>query len=239
MDEFLKRHKNVALHFSGGKDSMACLYLLRPYLDRLTVYWVNTGDAVPENVEVISKCREWIPNFCEVRSDVKAWREQHGNPSDLVPTYSGPLGRLMGFGTVKISDRLGCCFQNVMRPMYERMKSEGVTGIIRGQKLIDMPTVPAKSGDVQDGFEFYYPIETWTNPQVFAYLKEVGAPIHSCYELGTAGVDCMHCTGWWNENLVAYLKRHHPEVHAEVLRDVDKIKGAIKVHLKDLERVYA
>ena len=37
--------KRVALAFSGGKDSQACLELLRPHLDRVTVYWLNTGSV--------------------------------------------------------------------------------------------------------------------------------------------------------------------------------------------------
>jgi len=31
------------LQLSGGKDSLACLYLLKPKWDDLIVAWVNTG----------------------------------------------------------------------------------------------------------------------------------------------------------------------------------------------------
>ena len=34
MKEFYKRHQNVALMFSGGKDSIACLKLVKEYLDK-------------------------------------------------------------------------------------------------------------------------------------------------------------------------------------------------------------
>lgn len=236
IEAVIARHERVALHFSGGKDSMASLYLLRPWLDRLTVYWVNTGDAMPESASIMEKCREFIPHFVEVKTDVSAWRAEHGNPSDIVPTYSTPLGRLMGFGTIKISDRFTCCWNNVMRPMYDRMKADGITCLIRGQKLVDMPSVPFKSGDRADGFEFFYPVEDWTNEEVLAYLREVGAPLHSCYALGSAGVDCMHCTAWWNENHFEYLKTHHPETHGRVVKLVGEIAGAIRKNMTHLER---
>jgi len=45
--EIISRHERIALHVSGGKDSLATLYLLRPYWDKLTVYWLNSGDTVP------------------------------------------------------------------------------------------------------------------------------------------------------------------------------------------------
>lgn len=233
----LGRHKNIALHFSGGKDSMASLYLLRPWLNRMTVYWVNTGDAMPESAQIMEQCRSFIPHFVEVCSDVATWRDENGIPSDVVPTYSTPLGRLMGFGETKISDRFNCCWSNVMLPMYQRMKNDGVTCLIRGQKLVDMPKVPLKSGEQCDGFETFYPVENWTHDEVIGYLEEVGAPIHSCYEIGNTGVDCMHCTAWWNEGHFAYLQKKHPETHSQVIGLVGQIKTAIGANMAHLDRI--
>lgn len=45
MKHIIDRHERVVLFFSGGKDSLTCLLLLRPYWDRLTVCWINTGAA--------------------------------------------------------------------------------------------------------------------------------------------------------------------------------------------------
>ena len=49
----MQGHERVALELSGGKDSVACLYLLRHQLHKITVYWLNTGDAYPETLDVI------------------------------------------------------------------------------------------------------------------------------------------------------------------------------------------
>ena len=40
----LDRHERIALQFSGGKDSLALWGLMRPHLDRVVVYHVDTGD---------------------------------------------------------------------------------------------------------------------------------------------------------------------------------------------------
>jgi 3'-phosphoadenosine 5'-phosphosulfate sulfotransferase (PAPS reductase)/FAD synthetase len=236
MEALLARHERVALQFSGGKDSMAALFLLRPWLERITVYWLNTGDSFPETLSTIEATREQvdIPHFVEINSDARAWREQNGDPSDIVPTFSTPLARLMGFGELKVSDRFDCCWSNVMRPMYERMKADGVTLIIRGTKAVDMPNLPVRSGQTVEGVEFFLPLEAWTHDDVLAYLAKVGAPLHSCYEDGFHGVDCMHCTAWWNEGHFRFLKKNHPQTFKVVFDRVASIAGAVDKHLTDL-----
>jgi 3'-phosphoadenosine 5'-phosphosulfate sulfotransferase (PAPS reductase)/FAD synthetase len=236
MEALLARHERVALQFSGGKDSMAALFLLRPWLERITVYWVNAGDSFPETLRAIEATREQvkIPHFVEVRSDARAWREQNGDPSDIVPTYSSPLGMLMGFGNVKVSDRFSCCWSNVMAPMYQRMKEDGVTLVIRGSKLADMPNLPMRSGQVVDGMELFLPLEQWSHEDVLSFLVDVDAFVHECYEGGHHGVDCMTCTAWWNEGHFKLLKKNHPETFRLVFDRVAVIAGAVDKHLDNL-----
>jgi len=236
VEDVLARHQRVALQFSGGKDSMACLFVLKPWLDRITVYWVNAGDPLPETVEAINACRPLIPHFVEIQSDVKGWRGEHGMPSDLVPTFATPIGRMFGMAEVKVVDRFSCCMANVMMPMYQRMKADGVTCIIRGQKDCDAQKVPLRSGDVSDGFEFFYPIERWSHADVLAYLKAQGAPLHPCYEHGEIGVDCAHCTAWWDESHFEFIRKRHPGLHLAVMRDVRTIANMVDVHLQHLNR---
>ena len=48
----------TALQFSGGKDSLACIHLMRSHWDTLTVYHVDTGDLLPEVREIVDRRRE-------------------------------------------------------------------------------------------------------------------------------------------------------------------------------------
>lgn len=235
MDELLAKHQNIALQLSGGKDSVACLYLLRNYLDRMTVYHVNTQDQPPETKVIIDECRKLIPHFVEIKSDSRAWAEQNGYPSDVVPTSSSNLGRLLGFGKMPLADRFSCCSTNMMLPMYHRMKADGITLIIRGQKLCDMPTVPLKSGEAIDGFEFYYPIENWSDADVFKYLHEQNAPTHPAYTKINDAIDCMHCTAWWDKNHLGWLNEAHPEVASWVKNKHIEIKHAVINQMNNLE----
>ncbi len=46
----MEGHERIALECSGGRDSLALVHLLRPELDRITVFWLNTGAAIPQTV---------------------------------------------------------------------------------------------------------------------------------------------------------------------------------------------
>lgn len=231
--EVIARHHRIALQLSGGKDSLACLYLMRPWLDRITVYWLNTGRAFPETLRTLEAVKPFIPHFVEITSDVDAVHAQSGIPSDIVPASSTPLGRLVGHAAPAIQDRYSCCFQTVMRPMHERMLADGVTLIIRGQRNDD-PLKPAlRSGQVDGGIEYLFPIEDWSARQVLAYLREQGAPIPRFYEMLDEAPDCMTCSAWWDKGSAKYLKRYHGEAWREVQVRLDVIRDAIAPHIQD------
>lgn len=206
-------HEKVALHFSGGKDSLAVAHLLRPYWDRLTFYHVDTGDLLPEVREIVSDMERQVPRFVRIASNSRAWAEVNRLPSDLVPHTGTMPAKLMGAKTL-ISARYECCGHNLWLPMHERMVADGISLVIRGTKHCDMAKLPAVSGDTSLGYELWLPIEDWSHERVFAYLREVGAPICRVYESAVNSPECATCTAWWTEGRAAYLAKYHPELSA-------------------------
>ena len=134
--------RTTALELSGGKDSVACLYLLRNRLDEITVYWLNTGDAYPETVDVINECRKIIPHFVEVQSDVLAWQTVNGVPSDVVPVTGEHVHLPLKEGEIRAVDHYTCCACNIMLPLHDKVVADGNTTIIRGQKNERISTSP-------------------------------------------------------------------------------------------------
>ena len=212
------------LELSGGKDSVACLYLLKDQLADITVVWLDTGDAYPETVRVIETCRKLCPNFKVIKSDVVAWIDRNGYPTDVLPAD----GRKVHLAnSLPLSDKYDCCAANVMIPMHEAVLAMCPTEIIRGQKNVDGYKGPLRSGQVIDGVTYTYPIENWTDRDVFEFLEEQGAPIHACYSHSDHGVDCMHCTAWWDQNSLDYLSVVSEEVHRKVSHRRNNIRRMI------------
>jgi 3'-phosphoadenosine 5'-phosphosulfate sulfotransferase (PAPS reductase)/FAD synthetase len=232
MDKIIARHERIALQVSGGRDSIACLYLLRPFLDRITVYWCNTGAAFPETVEIISKLRAMCPHFVEIDGNQPAIIEQFGLPSDIVPASRTPVGILgSGSNNALIQDRYSCCSQVFMLPLHARMVQDGITLVIRGQKNADHLKSPIKSGATDMGIEYLFPIEDWTARQVMRYLQDEGAPMPRFYEMLDGAPDCMTCSAWWENGAAKYLRRYHPAAHQEVQHRLDLIKAAVADHI--------
>lgn len=227
----LDRHQKIALQFSGGKDSLACVFLLKDYWDRLTVYYLDTGDSFPETRETVACIKSLVPNFVVVQGKSKEVRQTLGIPSDIVPVSATEFGRVFaGHDSIAIIDRYTCCFHSIMLPMHQQMIKDQITLIIRGQKQSDKRKSPVKSGETVEGFEFLYPFDTWADEAVMEYLDAVDAPIPRFYKTLTSAPDCMTCTGWLEERRSAFLKTHHPEAYAIYLSRIRLIKNEVAVY---------
>ena len=229
-------HRNagkVGFQFSGGRDSTAALYTLRPYWDFMQVYHVDTGDHFPETIAVVKAVEADLAAagllLHRVFTDVPAAREEQGMPTDLVPAANTTIGRLVSGLTVRLQGRFDCCARNLMNPLHERMQQDGITLLVRGQRTDEYAQTPLRSGDTADGFEVLYPIEDWTAADVMAYLEAQGLPIaRSFYDSGmTHGSDCMGCTGWWDEGRAAFLAANYPVTHGEFLKRMALIQTEV------------
>lgn len=235
----LDRHEKIALSFSGGKDSLACVYLLRDQLDRITIYHNDTGDLLPEVMEVVEHVKAFAPHFVHVRGDVNAWIAEHGLPTDLLPHGAHDVGRAMGEHQLRLVARYDCCYQNLMRPLFDRVVADGNTLLIRGTKAVDMKRLPLRSGESGGGIELFYPLQDWSHDAVFDYLRSVGAPICRVYDHVTNSPECARCSAWWSESRAAYLKRYHPAAFADYRQRLLAVTFEISGVLDHLRREVA
>ena len=227
----LDRHERIALQLSGGRDSIACLYLMKPYWDRLTVYWLDTGAAYPETVALMADIAKMVPHFARIEGQQPQVIAAHGIPTDILPVSATPVG-LIGSGQgVPMQDRYSCCVRSIMLPMHQRMLDDGITLIIRGQKNADRLKSPVRSGETHDGIEYLFPIEDWDARQVMRYLSDEGAPIPRFYEMLNGAPDCLTCTAYWEEGAAAYLKRYHHAQYLENQKQLDVINQAVSAHI--------
>lgn len=237
----LDRHTGkVAMSLSGGKDSTVVLWLLKQagLLDRVTVYHLNTGDLFPEMLAHIETVRAWCPDFVTIQTDAKGWAAVHGDPSDLVPHSSHPVGQVMGEGR-RLANRYDCCFANLMQPLYERIKADGKTLIIRGTRRSDMKKLATEGGQHIDGVEILHPIEDWSDQDVFDFAAREGVPLAAFYSHFRQGPECMTCPAWWHVDSGPYLKAHHPEKFAEYQERVSNVMAEITPCIRNLKAMLA
>ncbi|MDB5541901.1 MAG: Bcep22 3 [Devosia sp.] len=230
----LDRHERIGLMFSGGKDSLALVYMLRPFWDRLTVYHADAGDLLPETVEVVAAVEAMVPSFVRLNTDSRAWRRENGLPSDIVPWSCTPFGRAFKEGgRVTLVDRFACCRASLWEPIFERARADGVTLEIIGTKASDpggdatrmmAGMQPGQSTVTVGDIERWFPLNAWSDEEVFSYLRDVGAPIARYYEGGVSkGPECATCSAYWDEGRAAYLAKHHPEKAAAYMADLQTI----------------
>lgn len=225
------------LQFSAGKDSAACLYLLEPFWDRLTVAWMNPGNPTQEVVAYMRRIANLVPNFLEVKGKQPEWIRQNGYPVDVLPFPSTQLGRIASdLQTMRFASAESCCRANMWKPMAEAVIAGGYTAVIRGQKSCDSLKIPITSGTVIDGVEYYFPLEDWTDERVFDFI---GPNLPPGYARGLhCSIDCRNCTAYAAEHrgLVEDLLHEEPEAAAEIRAVHLELERQLSEYIAELKR---
>ena len=240
MQDFFDRHQKVAFMFSGGRDSIACLHLLKDHIDKVLVVWVNMGANFPEIIELMDGVRQLVPNFLEIQTDQPADIKLNGYPVDMLPISYTTFGQACtSEKTIKLQSFVDCCNKNFWTPYYYALKDIGVTGVIRGQRSDDSIRGPIKSGHVAEGIEYLFPIENWSEQQMLSYLKEQNVVIDERLSMSHSSLDCWNCTAYLHDSKerMKYVKKHHPEKFGEVVKILKRIDSAVKEETNHLQKV--
>ena len=220
---------NTALQFGGGKDSLACLYLLEPRWSEITVAWINTGAAFPETRALMERIAKLVPHFLEIKSDVITDITQNGWPVDVLPIRHSAQGQIIESTRLKLRSWFDCCGTNMWRPLDAKMRELGVTEIVRGQRNQELYKSPVRDGTTLDGITYRFPLQDWTTEQVFDYLKGRGVDIPANYAFAPTSLDCWLCTAYLDEKApqLHYTKMYHPNKHRVVVEKLTEIRAAI------------
>jgi phosphoadenosine phosphosulfate reductase len=190
-----------ALHFSGGKDSLACLYLLKDEWPSLNVYWVNTGAVYDEVKEYMASWKRVLPNFFEVQGSQPDDIKEFGFPTDILPIRNTVIGHGLEPGDrVLLQSFTDCCYKNMWLPMLQTMKDHGVQEIIRGTRKEDTRKSPVMDGDIVNGIKYSFPIFNWTLDQVWEFLLREEAIVPTYYMSEMSSRDCWDCTAYLDHN---------------------------------------
>lgn len=210
IDEAMSRHEKAVLAFSGGKDSLACLRLLYPYRDRLTVATVDTGAIFPHMVKFIEEATKDF-KLKVIRTDQAAYWRKHGVPSRIVPIYNHAY---LGFmeeahgERILVNDWLSCHQALVNNPLNDYIQSSDASLFIMGQREDEgYQKLPNTAGRL----ELLTPINDWTAPVVFDYLKSIGISLPAQYSELSSSLDCWNCPSHTTAQTVRFVQREYPE----------------------------
>jgi 3'-phosphoadenosine 5'-phosphosulfate sulfotransferase (PAPS reductase)/FAD synthetase len=214
------------LAFSGGKDSMACLHLMRDSLD--CAIYVDTGKSYPETQALVAYASDLVP-MITVHSARDKQNQREGIPADVVPIDWTRIGQML---TTKkqttIQSHVECCFENIAYPLLLKAKEMGATEIVYGQRNDEAHKSTARNGDIVEGIVRLQPIEDWTSDQVLAYLEtKMHVPAH--YSIKHSSLDCYDCTAFRKDShdRVAFTAERYPAMHAEYMERIALLNQAI------------
>lgn len=221
----------IALQFSGGKDSLACLFLLKEQWPDMLVVWLNTGAAFTETLGQMRAISQLVPHFAEIRTDVIKDIEERGWPVDILPIrHSLPAQAFLGPVSPKLQGWTDCCARNIWFPMHQEMKKRGIVKVVRGQRLQEDYKSPILNGQVIDGIQYIFPLQGWTDSEVMSYLAEQRVKLPSYYSETGTSLDCWCCTAYLDahKHVLSYMEKAHPPMAAEVRRRITIINNVSK-----------
>lgn len=241
----LAENERAALQFSGGKDSLALLHLARPYIDRITVFFGDTGAIYPHVFEfVVETCKELGAKLVIVDPPLNVidYTNQYGLPSDIVPVNAThDMARWMPVKPKQlIQASLSCCGQMVWRPMMAAIEKAGLNIVLRGSKSTD-PHVTVPDGYVENGTEYRSPLWDWTDEDVLSYLKDKKMPKQ--YPEIVDSMDCWVCTahmgGKYAGAKLEFAKKNYPELWPEIERRIRAVRETVRTETAVIETALA
>lgn len=218
---------------------MAVYHVIKKYLDVITVAWIDTGNNAPELRQYMVELSKKVPKFLHYKGDQPKWVEENGMPSDVVPVDHTHIGRASTGETLKIVDYFACCNANIWEPFREVVRHLGATAVITGQRSEDSHKNVYTDGSYHPmGYQYYYPIEDWTDGEVVQFLKDSGET-DPRFDIHHSSIDCLTCTAYCKSSpqRMQYLQKNHPQHYAELVRRLKLIKGAVNRYMQAVDAV--
>lgn len=191
--------KPVSVSYSGGKDSLATLLLVKDCVPEFDMLFADTGLEFPETL-----------------NNVKETAEQHSLPLKICSSDVSFWKAVQDFGPPTVEARWCCkvCKLGAITQLIEHNYENGCLTFI-GQRKYESE-VRANSHNIwknpwvsnQIGAS---PIQNWTALHVWLYLFWKKARYNSLYEKGFERIGCWLCPSASMADFL-HLKKTHPEL---------------------------
>lgn len=193
---------SITLAFSHQAEDVVVLdLLLKHYPRSFEVFTLETGKLFTQTLAF----HEEVERFFNLTI-----QKYHPSPKALLE-----LERELGEWGMResLENRHRCCRVRKIEPLKEALKGKSawVTGLRAEQSIT---RAELKSVEFDETFDLlkFNPLSTWSETEVFEYIKEHALPLHPLYAEGYRSIGCSPCTRaieageelragrWWWEN---------------------------------------
>ena len=227
----------IYVAFSGGMESVALVNALKPFHDRLTLLWVNTGAMFPHMVEFVRDYGRRLP-LVELTSDLMAnWKSQ-GLPARVLP-----VANAMPFGAhvePKIQPWILCCKALRSEPIEKFLAAAAArpSYFVHGQRRKDFAaghSIAPEMITLPEGVRSLAPLWGWERTDVAGYVEANGLTLPKHYPRIADSLECWACTGEHTRERSAYMRDEYPELLATVLPGLRRVHSATVAALQKLD----
>ena len=231
LKDLFRATDNVAVAFSGGKDSLVALHLALQIKPDIPVLFVNTSIEFPESLEYTRQLEEkWNLNFHEANAKVNFWNlaEEKGLPvaGRGNSTFMRDLSDQAG---VKLSN--ACCHQMKEAPARKFYREHNIEGTVTGLRVSE--SMMRKLNFADYGALRYssiydtlisWPLYAWLDEDIFKYIAKNNLPLNPIYEKGYTRVGCWPCLQdmFYKDSRLFTLQEQHPNMYKTVKKKFGK-----------------
>jgi len=227
-----KSEKPLIIQFSGGKDSMAMVGLVREVTDNFICSYMKTGIEFPEAITFAKDTARKL-NFDLLIS----------TPEDHLGSF---FERLPNFGWPTIHSTW-CNRDLKVRPQKKRLVKEygkgnyyKIVGVRRYESTRRRKMHSAGNFFANDyqvgGDTLVYPLLNWTSDDVKNYLKASGLPTSGLYkDYGVSG--CYWCP-FYQASIYLRILKDYPNLYDQFIEWEEKLGPSVNGHkyLRDLKK---
>jgi 3'-phosphoadenosine 5'-phosphosulfate sulfotransferase (PAPS reductase)/FAD synthetase len=217
-----KMNGKVAIFYSGGKDSLCLLDIIRRFINKdVPAVFCNTGNEYPEVIKFVRQTE----NLITIRPEMQVQQiiEKYGFPLiskeqsryiyQAKHTKSEKLLNIRLYGGEKgigkISERWKfliqapfnvsekCCDFLKKKPFDKFHKQTGlfpIIGTMAGESHLRLRKwLKHGCNSFETKIIASYPISIWTEDDVWAYIRKFNLPYSPIYDMGIRRTGCMFC----------------------------------------------
>jgi len=192
----LDENDNPTIAFSGGKDSIVVLDLVRKVNENITGTFCNTGNEYPETIEYV----KLIDNITWLDPIKSFWQcvKEYGMP--VIKSKAKRHGNQ-------------CCNFLKEKPAIDYYKANDIDLVFTG---LTMDESRNRMMMLKRMGNYYYhksekrfkchPIHNWSEKEVWTYIKWLKLPYNPIYDMGIKRCGCRFCTAYisWKDMTALY-----------------------------------